>query len=167
MWQHGIHVRPATEVSAGQHIGDVGSSGMSHRSAPALRGPARRHERRSHRRRRLAQPARSREPPRRDQRITRRLQQRRAAGTPAGSMATPTGSSTIPPAAGKITARMLHLYQQTLAAFPDTGWGCYSPRPGTKSEHPLGRACDITFGNRSANAPTPRSSTPAGPSRTG
>jgi hypothetical protein len=42
---------------------------------------------------------------------------------------------------------MLHLYQQTLAGFPDTGWACYSPRPGTKSEHPLGRACDITFGN--------------------
>ena len=50
---------------------------------------------------------------------------------------------------------MLHLYQQTLAAFPDTGWGCYSPRPGTKSEHPLGRACDITFGNRIGQRPTP------------
>ena len=50
---------------------------------------------------------------------------------------------------------MLHLYQQTLAAFPDTGWGCYSPRPGTKSEHPLGRACDITFGNAIGHYPTP------------
>ena len=50
---------------------------------------------------------------------------------------------------------MLHLYQQTLAAFLDTGWGCYSPRPGTKSEHPLGRACDITFGNRIGQRPTP------------
>ena len=50
---------------------------------------------------------------------------------------------------------MLHLYQQTLAAFPDTGWGCYSPRPGTKSEHPLGRACDITFGNQIGQRPNP------------
>ena len=29
MWQSGIHVRPGDRVSAGQHIGDVGSSGMS------------------------------------------------------------------------------------------------------------------------------------------
>lgn len=60
---------------------------------------------------------------------------------------------------------MLHLYQQTLAAFPpDTGWGCYSPRPpGTKSEHPpLGRACDITFGNRIGQRPTPPAQLDAG-----
>ncbi|WP_290713155.1 M23 family metallopeptidase, partial [Gordonia sp. UBA5067] len=29
MWQHGIHVHAGDRVSAGQHIGDVGSSGMS------------------------------------------------------------------------------------------------------------------------------------------
>lgn len=29
MWQHGIHVTPGQRVTAGQHIGDVGSSGMS------------------------------------------------------------------------------------------------------------------------------------------
>ncbi|WP_286268176.1 M23 family metallopeptidase [Brooklawnia propionicigenes] len=28
-WQHGIHVSPGDTVTAGQHIGDVGSSGMS------------------------------------------------------------------------------------------------------------------------------------------
>ncbi len=50
---------------------------------------------------------------------------------------------------------MLHVYQQTLDAFPDTSWACYSPRPGTKSEHPLGRACDITFGNPIGQRPTP------------
>jgi hypothetical protein len=49
---------------------------------------------------------------------------------------------------------MLHLYEQTLAQFPDTGWGCYSPRPGTQSEHPLGRACDLTFGNAIGQYPT-------------
>src|SRR5699024_2025921 len=29
MWEHGIHVQPGDTVTAGQHIGDVGSSGMS------------------------------------------------------------------------------------------------------------------------------------------
>ena len=42
---------------------------------------------------------------------------------------------------------MEHLLTQTRAAFPDSGWACWSPRPGTSSEHPLGRACDVTFGN--------------------
>src|SRR5699024_11761305 len=48
---------------------------------------------------------------------------------------------------GQITRRMLHLYQQTSAAFPDASWACYSPRPGQASDHPLGRACDPTFGH--------------------
>ena len=77
------------------------------------------------------------------------------AGTPTGVDGDPDRLVDDPTSSGKITARMLHLYQQTLAAFPDTGWGCYSPRPGTKSEHPLGRACDITFGNRIGQRPTP------------
>ena len=29
MWEHGIHVREGQTVTAGTHIGDVGSSGMS------------------------------------------------------------------------------------------------------------------------------------------
>ncbi len=29
MWQHGIHVKVGDQVIAGQHIGDVGSSGHS------------------------------------------------------------------------------------------------------------------------------------------
>ena len=32
--------------------------------------------------------------------------------------------------------------------------GCWSERPGTKSEHPLGRACDGTFGNSIGTAAT-------------
>ena len=88
------------------------------------------------------------------------------AGPPA-SMETPTGSSTIPPARARSPPACSTLYQQTLAAFPDTGWGCYSPRPGTKSEHPLGRACDITFGNRIGQRPPRNSSTPVGRSPTG
>lgn len=43
---------------------------------------------------------------------------------------------------------------QTRTAFPGTGWGCYSPRPGTRSEHPVGRACDVTFDNRIGHAAT-------------
>lgn len=61
-----------------------------------------------------------------------------------------------PTSSGKITARLARIWPRPKAAFPDTGWGCYSPRPGTKSEHPLGRACDITFGNAiTIHYPTP------------
>ncbi|WP_233420146.1 M23 family metallopeptidase [Acidipropionibacterium acidipropionici] len=48
MWHDGIHVAVGDTVTAGQHIGDVGQR-AEHRPAPALRGPSRRHERRSHR----------------------------------------------------------------------------------------------------------------------
>ena len=60
-----------------------------------------------------------------------------------------------PTSGGQITRRMLNVYQQTLAAFPDSTWACYSPRPGQKSEHPLGRACDVAFGNQIGQYPTP------------
>jgi len=59
-----------------------------------------------------------------------------------------------PTSGGQITARMLHVMTHTRTAFPGTGWGCYSPRPGTRSEHPLGRACDVTFGNPIGHAAT-------------
>ena len=45
MWQHGIHVTAGDRVTAGQHIGDVGSSGTpparicTSRSAPAAPTP--------------------------------------------------------------------------------------------------------------------------------
>ena len=60
-----------------------------------------------------------------------------------------------PTSNGQITRRTLHLYQQTIVAFPDTSWACYSPRPGSVSEHPLGRACDGAFGNAIGQRPTP------------
>jgi hypothetical protein len=60
----------------------------------------------------------------------------------------PTGTS------GQITARTAHMVVQTRNAFADTGWACYSPRPGTRSDHPLGRACDVTVGNQIGHYPT-------------
>lgn len=52
-----------------------------------------------------------------------------------------------PTSNGKITARTAYVLAQVRARFPESSWACWSPRPGTKSEHPLGRACDGTFGN--------------------
>ena len=40
-------------------------------------------------------------------------------------------------------------------AFPSSDWTCWSPRPGTDSDHPRGRACDVTFGNAIGQGPTP------------
>lgn len=53
---------------------------------------------------------------------------------------------------------LTNLIDQTRAAFPDPSWSCWSPRPGTVSEHPLGRACDITFGNPRGCSPPPSKS---------
>ncbi|MFZ2501068.1 MAG: M23 family metallopeptidase [Nocardioides sp.] len=52
-----------------------------------------------------------------------------------------------PTSNGKITARTAYVLSQVRARFPESSWACWSPRPGTKSAHPLGRACDGTFGN--------------------
>ena len=155
-WQHGIHVSVGDQVRAGQHIADVGSSGMS--TGPHLHFEVRDGGTNGE----FIDPA-------------AWLNQHDAADLPEAEVGPPNGcrSSTgtagdpapfdgddpnrmvdDPTSNGQITARMLHLYEQTLASFPDTGWGCYSPRPGTQSEHPLGRACDLTFGNAIGQYPT-------------
>ena len=155
MWESGIHVHAADKVTAGQHIGDVGSSGMSTGNhlhfevrpggtnaeaidpAPWLN---------AHGAANLPEPAGS---------TGGCATGGGAAGAPTPLDVDPDQMVDDPTSDGQITARMAHLMAQTKAAFPDTGWGCYSPRPGTQSEHPLGRACDITFGNPIGTRPTP------------
>lgn len=157
-WEHGIHVAAGDRVTAGQHIADVGSSGMS--TGPHLHFEVRdggtdgEH----------IDPA-------------AWLNSHDAADLPEAETGPPGGDCDSggapgrepdpftgenpdelvddPTTGGQITRRTLHLYQQTIAAFPDTTWACYSPRPGQTSEHPLGRACDIAFGNAIGQRPTP------------
>ena len=52
-----------------------------------------------------------------------------------------------PTSTGRITERTANVLAQLQTNFPDSRWSCWSSRPGQKSEHPLGRACDGTFGN--------------------
>ncbi len=59
-----------------------------------------------------------------------------------------------PTSEGQITERTAHVLAQVQKNFPDSHWSCWSERPGTKSEHPLGRACDGTFGKSIGTAAT-------------
>lgn len=68
-------------------------------------------------------------------------------GIPDVRLADPTGTD------GFVTSQLAHLITETKGAFGEGSWACWSPRPGTKSEHPLGRACDITFSNRIGTLP--------------
>ncbi|MGO2719488.1 MAG: M23 family metallopeptidase [Brachybacterium tyrofermentans] len=159
-WEDGIHVTAGDRVTAGQHIADVGSSGMS--TGPHLHFEVRDGGTDGE----YIDPA-------------AWLNDQNAADLPEAETGPPGGDCDPetrsgpggepdpftgdnpdelvddPTTDGQITRRTLHLYQQTSAAFPDTTWACYSPRPGSVSEHPLGRACDIAFGNAIGQRPAP------------
>lgn len=163
MWEDGIHVQTGDEVTAGQHIADVGSSGQSTGAHLHFEiregGPDGDY----------TDPA-------------AWLNDHDAADLPEAEGGNPepgedgcetddgggTGEDPSdfdgddpsqmvddPTSDGQITARMLHVHDEALKAYPDTSWACFSPRPGQKSEHPLGRACDVTFGNPIGQMPTP------------
>lgn len=153
MWQHGIHVTPGQTVTAGTHIGDVGSSGRS--TGAHLHFEVRPGSTGSDTADADAWLA---EHGAAEAESTSTAGPGCAPGedapAPAGMGGAPDAMVDDPTSSGEITVRMLHVKTQTQAAFPNTGWGCYSPRPGTQSEHPLGRACDVTFGNSIGHAAT-------------
>lgn len=152
MYADGIHVRAGDTVTAGQYIADVGSDGYStgsHLHFEVRPGGA------------DAAPV-DPEP---------WLASNRAADVEGSAEASDAGCNSDGPATsyggnkpdglvddptseGQITERTAHILAQVQKSFPESRWACWSERPGTKSEHPLGRACDGTFGNSIGTAAT-------------
>src|SRR5699024_1299589 len=68
------------------------------------------------------------------------------APAPGGMTGEPDPTEEDPTSGGQITARTLPRLAQTRTALPGARKGCYSPRPGSRSEQPLACACDVTSG---------------------
>lgn len=160
IWESGIHVTTGETVNAGDYIADVGSAGQStgpHLHFEVLDGGTQGDP---------IDPA-------------GWLNEHQAANLPESSITAastqncsddPTGGSdgaaepggggepgrmvNDPTSDGEITAQMRHVYQQVLDEYSETSWACYAPRPGQDSDHSLGRACDVTFGNPIGSFPT-------------
>jgi murein DD-endopeptidase MepM/ murein hydrolase activator NlpD len=149
MYADDIHVHPGDRVTAGQHIADVGSAGNS--TGPHLHFEIRPGS---------ANGAPIDPEPWLAGHAAASVD--RSAPTAAGGCGTATAMPAGDPAPypggdprrlvddpttdGKITARTAYILAQVQAAFPGSAWSCWSQRSGP-SEHPLGRACDGTFGN--------------------
>jgi hypothetical protein len=149
MYAETIAVRPGDRVTAGQHIADVGSAGYS--TGPHLHFEIRPG----------GASARSVDP---EPWLAGHAATTVDAGAPTADGCGSTEAVAVgdpapyaggdpnrlvddPTSNGRITARTASILAQLRAAFPGSSWSCWSPRPGTNSEHPLGRACDGTFGN--------------------
>lgn len=150
MYASGIHVKRGQTVTAGQHIGDVGSSGYS--TGPHLHFEIRPGGAKS----RPIDPL----PWLRNKGA---INLHHATGDGAGCQdaaavgyrgGDPGQLVRDPTTNGKITARTAHVLAQLRQRFPRSAWSCYRPDRGLRSEHALGRACDGTFGNSIGHAAT-------------
>jgi murein DD-endopeptidase MepM/ murein hydrolase activator NlpD len=148
MYADGLQVHPGDRVTAGQHIAEVGSAGNS-------TGPHLHFEIRAGASGTPVDP----EPWLAGHGAASADSAAPTSGGCGGATKAPAGDPAPYPGGdpnqlvddpttdGRITARTSYILAQVRAASPGSSWSCWSPRPGTDSEHPLGRACDGTFGN--------------------
>lgn len=159
MYSSGIRVGTGDAVTAGQHIGDVGSAGYSTGahlhfeirpggadSAPVDPEPwlAGKH---------------AIDPQAESVTGLTDCSTSESAEPPAFTGTGPDELVEDPTTSGKITRRTAYALSQLRENFPDSAWSCWSDRAGTDNEHELGQSCDGTMGNYIGHATTGRSLT--------